>query len=134
MRINAQSVICSAALYTPLLGTYYLQLASTSVTRNLDDQLAKLATLLHIVKQAVDAIQVVNALDHPADDGLDLMGVDKVYHILELLSRTHGRTSDVDVLEDSGHGEGHLGPDCHAVDGDDATRLLSVRHILEHEK
>lgn len=53
---------------------------------NLNDQFSKLLSLVHIFEQAVNLGKVVQSLDSPADDGADLLLIDKSNHVPKLFA------------------------------------------------
>lgn len=91
--------------------------------RNLDNQFPKLARVLHILKQSIDALYIVNTEHGPRDDRFDVVFADKGDHVCEFLAGAHGGAAEVDVLQDGGHEEGHCRGDGHAVGDYDAAGL-----------
>lgn len=121
--LSAQSII--PPFHLPKCTYIYpsLQLARRlSPINAFHHQLAKLARVLHIVKQAIDCPEV-EALHRARDHRLDLLLADEIDHIGEFLAGAHGGAADFDVAQNSRHDEVHARRYRHAVDGDDAAGL-----------
>ena len=63
-----------------------LQLASFCCLLKLNDQFAELASILHVLEQAVDLFKVVESGDAPRYNGSDVLGGNKADHVCELFS------------------------------------------------
>lgn len=104
-----------------------LQLALRTLRPNLNDELPKLRSILHILKQTIDILQIINALHSPVNQRLEILLIDKLDQLGKLLPRTHRAATKLDILEHGWHSPCHLGRDRHSVLGDDAAVLLKCK-------
>lgn len=109
---------------------FRLQLTFTTKLPKLYNQLTKLATLLHLIKETVQTCNITQVrAEDTGNDRVNLVLLDKFDHVLEFLAGAHCGAPDVDVLENSLHEERHLGGDGHAVHGDDTAGLDIVKDM-----
>lgn len=106
------------------------QLTFAAEFPELDNQLAKLASLFHVIKESVQSCNITQVRAEDArNHRADLVLLDEFDHVLEFLARAHCGAPDVDVLENGLHEERHLGGSSHTVHGDDTAGLDVVRYI-----
>ncbi|KGQ02911.1 hypothetical protein BBAD15_g11861 [Beauveria bassiana D1-5] len=98
---------------------------------NLNHKLSKLAASSHDVKQTVNLVEVAQPPDALADDGLNLVLIDKLHHVCKLLPRAHGAPTQVNVCQHRLHQPLHLGADRHAVLRNDAAVAQHRRRLVD---
>lgn len=83
-----------------------LQLTRLAIPKR-NNQLAKLARILHIIKQRINLLDI-EAMNAATDNRLQLLLAHKLNHFCKLLARAHGRAADFDVAQHGAHEEVHL--------------------------
>lgn len=82
---------------------------------DLNNQLSKLFSFLHLSKQCINLLEIAQPLDRSTDNWSNLLLIHKGNHVSELLSRPHGRPLQLNVRQHRLHHPIHLGRHRHAV-------------------